>query len=101
MKLTESQIKEIKELKKTKTSLEISKLFNISSSLIRYYTGRREKCIKESVERIKNLSPEQKRIRYERSKEYQKNYHRNRYLNDPIFREKVKERSREYKRRKR
>lgn len=97
---TKEQIEQIKELKKTKTSLEIVKLFNISPSLVRYYTGRREKQIKESVERIKNLSPEQKKIRYEKQKEYQKNYHRNKYLNDPIFREKAKERSREYKRRK-
>jgi hypothetical protein len=100
MKPTESQIEQMNELKKTNTSLEISKLFNIAPSLVRYYTGRREKCIKESIERIRNLSPEQKRIRYEKSKEYQKKYHRNKYLNDLEFREKAKKRSREWKRRK-
>lgn len=100
MKLTKETIKQIQELKKTKTSLEISKLFNISSSAVRYWTGRREQCIKESIKRVENLSPKQKRIRYERNKEYQKNYHRNKYLNDSEFREKAKERAREYKRNK-
>jgi len=100
MKLTKQQIELIKEKKKTMTSLEIAKEFNISPSLVRYWTGRREKCIKESIERIKNLSKEDKLIRYNKLKDYQKNYHRNKYLNDSEFREKAKERSREYKRRK-
>jgi ribosome-binding ATPase YchF (GTP1/OBG family) len=100
MKLTKQQIELIKERKKTITVLEIAKEFNISPSLVRYWTGRREKQIKQSAERIKNLSEEEKLIRYNKLKEYQKNYHKEKYLNDPIFREKARARSREYKRRK-
>ena len=98
MKLNKKQIEEIKLLKGKKSSFEIAKDFGVSQSAIIYWNSNRDKCIQREKDYVKKLSPEQKVIRYAKQKEYQKNYRRNRYKTDPEFREKIKEKAREYKR---
>jgi len=100
MKLTKEQIEEIKLLKGKKSSFEIAKDFGVSQSAIIYWSSNREKSIQRAKEYTKNLSKEKKKELYDMQREYQKVYRKNRYKIDQEFREKIKERSREYKRRK-
>jgi hypothetical protein len=100
-KLTKLQIKEIQELyKQGKNTYELAKEFNISQNSIVYWVSNRDKQIKRSKEYVSNLTKEQRHLRYLKRKEYQKVYFMNRYNTNPEFREKVKARAREYKRRK-
>ena len=94
MKLNKSQIEEIKLLKGKKSSFEIAKDFGVSQSAIMYWTSCREKSIQREKDYVNSLSSEQKKERYAKQKIYRKN----RYKIDPKFREKIKERAREYKR---
>lgn len=98
-KLTEEQRNKIKELhEEGKSSQKIANEMGLSKPTVYYWIGDREKIKKNNIERYRKKSKEEKKVYYERQKEYQKEYHRNKYNNDPIFREKVKERAREYKR---
>ena len=100
MKLTKEQIKEIKELSKEKNSYELAKLFNVSQNTIMYWISNRDKQIIRNKNYVKNLSKERKHKLYLRQKEYQKIYFMNRYRTNEVFRNKVKERAKEYKRKK-
>ena len=78
---------------------EIAKKFNTSVSCIAYWLGdSRERRIAYEKNRIRNLPLKERKARYQRQKEYQAEYFKNRYWTDPEFRESVKERNRKYKR---
>lgn len=99
-KLTKEQIKKIiEEYSKEKTTYQLAKEFNVSQNTIVYWVSNRDKQIKRSKEYVSNLTKEQRHARYLKRKEYQKVYFMNRYNTNPEFREKVKARAREYKRR--
>lgn len=98
-KLNKEEIKSIKELIKIKTSREVAKLFDVSQNTIIYWTTDREKIKKRNIERYRKKSKKEKKRICQKQREYQKNYHKDKYNNDMIFREKAKKRAREYKRR--
>lgn len=86
-----NKINKLKEEGKTKT--EISKELNLPYSTICYNFNEDYKL--KQIKRTNKYSKENRDCRdKEKYKEYQRNYHRDRYNNDPEFREKVKERNR-------
>jgi Zn-dependent peptidase ImmA (M78 family) len=95
-RLTKEQIEQIKVLRKDKTSYELAKQFNVSQPTILYWTSERtNNKVKERIKVwFKNLSREKRKKIYDSKKEYLRNYMRNRYQLDPIYREKQKERVR-------
>lgn len=99
MKLTEEQIKEIRKLRKEGMLLrQIAGKFKVTSSTIRYYISEkeRERVNKTARDCWKNLSNEKKKEIYLKRKKYMKEYQRNKYKNDEVWREKQKKRTREY-----
>jgi len=99
-KLTKIQIEQIREFyKNEKNTYQLAKEFNVSQNTIVYWVSNRDKQIKRSKEYVSNLTKEQRHVRYLKRKEYQKVYFMNRYNTNLEFREKVKARAREYKRR--
>jgi len=98
MILTQEQINKIQELgKKGKFAAEIGRIMNLNKTTVAYWLSNREKVKKSNIERYKNKSPQEKRMIYESQKEYQREYHKNRYWSDEVFREKCKKLAREYK----
>ena len=101
-KLSLSQIEEIKEIHKTKKIIikELAEQFNVCTDTIRYhlFENYRIKRAKYYRERYQNLSKEVKKLQYEKKKPYYKEYMKNRYKTNELFREKQKERARNYKR---
>lgn len=102
MKLTKEQIEQIiimyREGKGDYTTYELAKQFNVSQNTIVYWVSNRDKQIEKNKRYVKNLSKEKRHKIYLKRKEYQKIYFKNRYNTNPDFREKVKTRAREYKR---
>jgi acetyl-CoA carboxylase beta subunit len=100
MKLTKEQINEIKKLKEEKSNKEISEIIGCSINQIVYHTNeiQKSKSIKRAIKSFKNKSKEQRKEIYIKRKPYQKNYYKDRYANDPIFREKIKKYMRERQR---
>jgi predicted transcriptional regulator len=97
MKITKEQIERMKVLKAAGIKQNAIALeLGITQGVVSYYIGNgtREKRIKSSIERFKGLSQENKKKVYQSRKEYIRNYMRNRYKNDSVFREKIKERNR-------
>ena len=94
-KLTKEQVKQIKELSAQGLSTyAIARLFNVTQNAIQYWVSSRDKVIKKNVERYRNKTPEEKKKVYEKQKPYYANYFKERYWNDPVFREKHKARCR-------
>lgn len=78
-KLTEKQIKEIRERKaKGESSYKLAEEFNVAQSTICYHVDKTSK----------------KRVSYRNRKEYQKQYFKNRYKENEEFRERHKARCR-------
>lgn len=97
MKITAKQIDRMRVLreagiKQSAIALELG----VTQGVVSYYIGNgtREKRIKAAIDRFKNLSPENKKKVYQSRKEYIRNYMKNRYNNDEVFREKMKARNR-------
>jgi IS30 family transposase len=79
MTLTQEQIKQIKKLRKEgKSTYAIAKIFNVNQSTICYHTMHNTK----------------KKQTYASRKDYLRDYARDKYKNNPEFREKQKERCR-------
>jgi len=93
-KLTKEQIKEMIEMKDKFPVIEIINKFNIQKGTFYHHTNPeyREKVRQYQKKRYNNLSIEEKKIRLNKSREFQKNYHKNRYKNDEEFRKKQIER---------
>lgn len=101
-KLSKKQIEEVRKLKlEGKKDKEITEKFGISRYTIRYHCvseEERKKMINKRMEYFRNLSPEKKIEVFKKRNEYNKNYRRERYKYDPIFREKIKKYNREWQR---
>ena len=90
-KLTEETINKIKCLRSEgKKILEIAKCLEISGSTVSYYStpSYKSKHIKRVVTKIKCLPLEKQREIRNKSREYQCLYHKKKYQEDPLFREK-------------
>lgn len=97
-RLTKEQIERIKKLYSEGVSTyDLARMFEVTQTAIHYWVKSRDKMIEDAKKRFKNKTPEQKKEAYESRKEYHKNYFKERYANDPIFREKHKERCRRNK----
>lgn len=101
-KLTKNQIEEIKELSKEVTITELSKKFKVSLDTIRYHLFDSVKEKKRLTRRkyYQNLSSQEKKEVYEKSKERISQRRKSRYHSDPEYRLKEIERAKEYRRRK-
>jgi uncharacterized protein YjcR len=95
-KISPEQVEEIKKLFKEGVKLiDIAERFNVSQPTISYWIDDdyREKLKLDSSNRFKSLSPEEKKINYSKKKDYMRDYMRNRYKNDEVFRKKIIERN--------
>jgi Zn-dependent peptidase ImmA (M78 family) len=82
MKLTISQINEIKELRDNgKTQMELAVKFGVSIGTIVYHTNEvsRKRQIEYSKNSFKNLTTEQRKQVYKKRKDYLNNYAKNYY----------------------
>jgi len=93
-KITKEQIEQMKLLRKDKSLREIAKIFNVALQTVRYYLieGVKEKSRDYTRKLYNQMTPEQKKEYFNKRREYQKNYHRNRYKTDSGFRRKQLER---------
>ena len=99
MRISIEQINKIKELYNSgMKQIDIAKELNIKKSAVSYWVQGRDKEIKRNVENYKKKSKEEKKLIQQNNKEYQRNYHKERYWKDEVFRNKVKENARNYKR---
>lgn len=102
MKITKEQIELIKKLSNEgKKQKDIASELNINISVVNYWSSTRESKIKRNIEYQNKLSREKKKEIYRKQYPYRKKYFLDRYKNDEEFRDKVKDRAREYQRRKR
>lgn len=91
MKVTKKQINKIKDLKEQgKKISEIVKTIKIPRSTVSYYFNDDDR--KKQIERNKNYANKNGDQRdKEKYREYQKNYHADKYKNDESYRKKIKE----------
>lgn len=82
------------------STYKIAAQLKIPQSNVCYWVGNREKTINRVKEKYRKLPKSEKRRIFEKNYPYLKNYLREKYKNDPIFREKQKERARLYKKKK-
>ncbi len=104
MKLTKKQLDKIKKLfSRGKTIKEISKKLGINESMARYHLDEntRKKTIKRMKERYKNLPEKEKKELSEKTRGYRVGYYYNRYHTNPKYREMIKKKNRENKRKRR
>lgn len=100
MKLTKKQIEKIKEMKAEGISeYVIADKFKVNQRTINYHTNEQSKknTIQAAIKRFKNLPFKKRQEIYQKRKEYQREYRKRRYHNDPKFREKLKKTSKNYK----
>jgi hypothetical protein len=100
MKTTKEQINKIELLRKEgKKYKEIAEILGIDINKARYWadSNLRKNMIVSSRKWLLNKPIEQRRVIYNKRKEYFKKYIRERYHNDEQFREKHKERCRKSK----
>lgn len=95
---TKDKIQELRS--KGKSIREIHKELGIAECLVQYYYNNdaRKKRIRKAVDYFKSLPIERKKIAYSKRKDYLREYMRKRYNEDEVFRNKIKERSRLWKR---
>lgn len=99
MKLTEESKQKIKELHiQGMNTTQISKIVGITPQGVGYWLGDRENKIRRNIEAYRKLSIEKKREIYAKQREYRARYFKERYWNNPEFRERHRIRCREYKR---
>lgn len=98
--LTEQQQIEIKN--SNKTIAELKRIYKVTQNTIKYHQSDEFKSYlrKYQRERYSKLSKEKRRELLEKNREYQKQYHKNRYANDPEFRKKQIENASQYQKRK-
>jgi uncharacterized Rmd1/YagE family protein len=98
-----ANVQEIRRLSKEgKSKKEISEIMGISYGVVIYWLSEdiRKKRIVYAKEYFNKKSDEEKKEIYKSRKEYIRNYSRNRYKNDPIFRDILRRRAREWKQKK-
>ena len=96
MKLTKQQIIEIEKLNKQGIKLrEIAKQFGLNVSTISYHLNK-EVRLKQIMDYFNKKSLEEKRAIYRKRKDYINNWIKNKYATDEIYREKVKQRSKNW-----
>ena len=103
MRITKEQIELMRKMySQGKTQMELAKELKIPQSKVSYWVGKktRETSIKNAKERFNRLTPKQKREYYQSRREYNRIYMNNRYRNDPDFKNKIRERSKIWKRKK-
>lgn len=101
MKITNELKNKIILLKQEKkTHREIAKMLDLKESTIGYWINpeTRKKHIESAKKYFSRKSQEEKKKYYQSRKEYIKIYSHNKYVNDPIFRDKQKERAKLYNR---
>ena len=93
-KLNKEQIEEIRKLRNEKNTYELSKLFKVSQPTIFYWTNNKtkEKVLTRTKKWFKELHKEKRSKIYKSRKEYLRNYMRNRYQTDEVYRLKQIER---------
>jgi hypothetical protein len=98
MKLTKKQIEFIKLNKGKITQISLANKFKVSLSTIRYHQNpkTRKYVIQKAKSEYHSLSPERKKQRNNKQREYLTNYIRNRLKNDKEFKRKFYERNRRY-----
>lgn len=79
------------------TTHKIAEELNLAQSTICYWLGSRESTIIRNKKRYRSLSKEEKRVLFKKNYPYLKNYLKERYNNDPVFRRKHIERVKRYK----
>ena len=90
-KLTKEQIEEIRKIKLTGVSdKDLAIQFKVAKPTIIYWTNEKyyNSSKAGSIKRFKELTQEKKKEMYNSKKEYMKNYMKNRYHSDPVFRQK-------------
>jgi len=100
-KLTKEQIEEIKERYGIESTLQkLAEEYEVSVSTISYHINKDKH--KEKYKRYWiNMPIEKRKKAFDRIKNYQREYRRNRYQNDEEYRNKQREYQRNYKRDKR
>jgi predicted transcriptional regulator len=98
MKVNKQTLELMKIMKEEgKKQIEIAKELNLSLKQTNYWlSGKREVMIKKAVERFRGMSESKKSKYYKSRRVYLREYMRKRYAEDPIFREKIKQRAREW-----
>jgi len=95
-KLTKEQREKIKELYEQGVSTyDLAKIYEVSQNAIMYWISppeRRAKLSKQSAAKYKARTPEEKKAKQKREKSYFANYFKERYHNEPEFRQKHIER---------
>jgi transposase len=102
-KITEEQKIEIEKLRNEgKTIKQIAKQFNVAVLTIQYHLSKklRDRLREYGRERYRQMSPEQKKVYFEKKREYLKNYQRNKYHNNEEYRKKRIEWSKQYQKEK-
>jgi hypothetical protein len=97
--MKEETINEIRELRKDKTILEISKLVEIPISTVRYWIDdeERRKIISKSKDYFNNLSKEKKSEIYKSRSKYISRWICKKYAADPVFKKSLNEKRKKYK----
>jgi hypothetical protein len=99
MRLSKQQINEIKNLRKDFSLRKLSKMLNVCINTIRWHTEEsfRNQIREYQKNRYQRMNQEAKSEYLNKKREYQKDYHRNRYKNDSEFRKRQIESSKRSK----
>jgi predicted transcriptional regulator len=94
--MEQDKINKIKTLhKEGKKNSEIAKLLNISNQLVSYYNNKKE-ILKRQIERFRKKPLKERQRIYKERLPYIRNYLNNKYKTNKEFREKEKQRSKNY-----
>ena len=95
-KMKQETINQIKKMNEEgKKIIQIAKELGISKNTVYYYLDDsfRSKVLKSNTNWFKNLPKERRSFYYQKRKEYLKNYMKNKYQTNEVFRNKQKEKS--------
>jgi len=104
MRITNKQIKEIEKLgKEGKKQSEVANILKINVSTVWYHIDpeRKKKKIQEQIDYFRSKSLKERQRVYKQKTDYLREYMKKRYKTDEDFRERMKQRSRDYQKRKR
>ena len=99
MRITNEQIKEIEKLgKEGKKQSEIANSLKIKAATVWYHIDPERKKIKidNQIDLFRNKSLKERKIIYKQRRDYMRNYMKTRYWENRSFREKMKQRARDY-----
>lgn len=97
--MKQETINQIRELRKDKTILEISKIVEIPISTVRYWLDdeERRKLISKSKDYFVNLTKEKKSEIYKKRSPYISKWICKKYHADPVFKQQLNEKRKKYK----